>query len=103
LGRFAFPRFHDRPETRAIADDLPAHLLAVRHIGPRRARRLLDALGDDWERWVDAAPERVFATLRGIGPQQARAAADSWTASRTPLARSAPARPRRHRNPSHIG
>jgi hypothetical protein len=61
-----------------ITDDLPSILLAVRYIGPRRARRLLDALGDDWRDLLDTAPERVFRTLRGVGIVQARAAAQSW-------------------------
>jgi hypothetical protein len=53
-------------------------LLAVRDIGPRRAQRLLDALGDDWRDLVDLAPERVFGTLRGMGVARASAAARSW-------------------------
>jgi hypothetical protein len=65
---------------RAIASDLPPILLAVRHIGPRRARRLLDALGPEWRELLDLAPVRVFATLRGMGAARARAAADSWRA-----------------------
>ncbi len=50
----------------------------MRHIGPRRARRLIDGLGGDWRLWLDVAPARVFGTLRGIGPRQAAEAADSW-------------------------
>jgi hypothetical protein len=69
-----------------IADELPPVLLAVRYIGPRRGRRLLAALGADWRRLVDLAPERVFGTLRGVGPRQARIAAESWLA----LSRNAP-------------
>jgi NAD-dependent DNA ligase len=67
-------RGHDQP----IDEQIPDVLLAVRHIGPRRARRLIRAFGADWEALVDQAPERVFGTLRGIGPRQARAAAASW-------------------------
>lgn len=63
-----------------MSDDLPPALLAVRHIGPRRARRLIDAHGPDWRMWVDLAPERVFGTLRGVGPRQAADAARSWAA-----------------------
>jgi hypothetical protein len=59
-------------------EDLPNSLLAVRHIGPRRARRLIDALGSDWKLLLDRAPERVFGTLRGVGSRQARIAAESW-------------------------
>jgi hypothetical protein len=61
-----------------MADDLPPALLAVRHIGPRRARRLIDALGADWPRVGDVAPERVFGTLRCVGARQAADAAQSW-------------------------
>ena len=63
-----------------MAAELPPELLAVRHIGPRRARRLIDALGADWRAWVDLAPEWVFGTLRGVGPRQAADAAQSWSA-----------------------
>jgi hypothetical protein len=63
---------------RGIADDPPPMQLAVRHIGPSRAPRLLDALGDDWREVLDHAPTRVFGALRGVGPAQADAAASSW-------------------------
>ena len=66
------------PTVRPIADELPSMLLAVRHIGPRRARRLIDALGADWRWCVELAPERVFGTVRGIGAHQAQEAAESW-------------------------
>jgi hypothetical protein len=62
-----------------MTDDLPPELLAVRHIGPRRARRLIAALGADWRVWVDLAPQRVFATLRGVGPRQEAEAAKTWS------------------------
>src|SRR3954471_16244098 len=78
LGRFGFAVRAARDDDQPIADDLPASLLAVRHIGPRRARRLIDALGSEWEPLLNQAPERVFRTLRGIGPQQARASANAW-------------------------
>jgi hypothetical protein len=57
--------------------DLPPALLAVRHIGPRRAHGLIDALGHDWRVCVELAPESVFGTLRGVGPRQANEVADS--------------------------
>jgi hypothetical protein len=57
--------------------DLPPALLAVRHIGPRRHAGLIDALGHDWRVCVELAPERVFGTLRGVGPRQANEVADS--------------------------
>jgi hypothetical protein len=75
----------------------PKTLLAVVHIGPRRARRLVEGLGDEWEAIVDTDPERVFATLRGLGARRARSAAASWIALRTPGVSSADGRgdPRR--------
>jgi hypothetical protein len=53
-------------------------LLSVRHIGPRRAQRLIDGLGDRWVELIDADPERVFGTLRGMGRRRAGIAAASW-------------------------
>ena len=91
LGRAAVPAHSLRP----IAHDLPPDLLAVRHIGPRRARRLIDGLGEDWERLVDQNPQRVFGTLRGVGPVQAAAASESWaTRSSASAAGSIPPEPR---------
>jgi hypothetical protein len=55
-----------------MGEPVPKLLLSVMHIGPRRARRLVDALGDDWLPLLDANPERVFATLRGLGHRPAR-------------------------------
>src|SRR4051794_23626712 len=78
LGRFPSGHRVGRSYGRAIADEPPRVLLAVRHVGPRRARRLIDALGVDWRWAVELAPERVFGTVRGIGPRQAREAAESW-------------------------
>src|SRR5919206_3377370 len=63
-----------------MSSRLPAVLLRVRHIGPRRAQRLVDGLGWDWFALIDTDPERVFATLRGLGRRRARVAADSWRA-----------------------
>ena len=78
LGCFrCYPRCRGRDRAR-IADELPPALLNVCHIGPRRARRLIDALGSQGEALLDQAPERLFRTLRGIGPRQARASADAW-------------------------
>jgi hypothetical protein len=78
LGCFGFARGRGAGQAGVIADDPPPVLLAVAHIGPRRARRLIDGLGSDWRALLDEEPERVFATLRGVGPCQARAAATSW-------------------------
>jgi hypothetical protein len=66
------------PYGRPIDDEPPPILVAVRHIGPRRARRLILALGAEWRALVRLTPARVFGTLRGVGPRQAREAADSW-------------------------
>ena len=57
---------------------VPLMLLSVRHIGPRRAQRLVDGLGDRWAELIDADPERVFGTLRGMGMRRAGIAAASW-------------------------
>jgi hypothetical protein len=57
---------------------MPPMLLSVRYIGPRRAQRLVDGLGDRWVELIDADPERVFGTLRGMGRRRARIAAASW-------------------------
>jgi hypothetical protein len=62
----------------AVRQPVPDLLLSVTHIGPRRARRLVDGLGEDWLAALDADPERVFATLRGMGRRRARIAARSW-------------------------
>jgi hypothetical protein len=56
----------------------PSLLLSVRHIGPRRAERLVDGLGDRWADLIGADPERVFGTLRGMGRRRASIAAVSW-------------------------
>jgi hypothetical protein len=61
-----------------MSDALPESLTSIVHIGPRRARRLLDGLGAGWASTIDADPERVFATLRGMGRRRAREAADGW-------------------------
>ena len=60
---------------------------AIVQIGPRRARRLLDGLGAGWAATIDADPERVFATLRGMGRRRAREAADAWRLLRVVAAR----------------
>jgi helix-hairpin-helix protein len=78
LGRSGSGRRVAAEHAGPIPEKLPAALLAVRYIGPRRARRLIDALGSDWEALLNQAPVRVFGTLRGVGPRQARAAAQSW-------------------------
>jgi hypothetical protein len=61
-----------------MSDVSPELLTSIVHIGPRRARRLFDGLGAGWASTIDADPERVFATLRGMGRHRAREAADGW-------------------------
>jgi hypothetical protein len=59
---------------------------------------LVEGLGAEWEAILDADPERVFATLRGLGARRSKAAAESWIALRqAPTGRSARGRvhPRR--------
>jgi hypothetical protein len=69
-----------------MTEVLPELLLSVVHIGPRRARRLLDGLGHEWTSIIDADPERVFGTLRGMGRRRARDAARGWRHARTLVA-----------------
>jgi hypothetical protein len=66
----------------AVCEPLPKLLLSVTHIGPRRARRLVDGLGEDWLALIDADPERAFGTLRGMGSRRAQVAARSWRQAR---------------------
>jgi Helix-hairpin-helix domain len=65
-----------------VCEPLPELLLSVTHIGPRRARRLVDGLGEDWLALLDLDPERTFSTLRGMGRRRARIAARSWRRAR---------------------
>jgi hypothetical protein len=65
-----------------VCEPVPKLLLSVMHIGPRRARRLLDGLGSDWLALLDVDPERTFSTLRGMGSRRARVAARSWRRAR---------------------
>jgi exodeoxyribonuclease V alpha subunit len=59
-----------------------AYLTTLRHIGKARAERLVDQHGEEVLRAIAADPQRVFASLSGIGPDQAAAATESWHASR---------------------
>jgi hypothetical protein len=65
-----------------VSDVLPELLLSLPNIGPRRARRLLIGLGDEWTMIIDSDPERVFGTLRGLGQRRAKIAATSWATLR---------------------
>jgi hypothetical protein len=55
---------------------------------------LIDALGHEWEAIINAAPVRVFETLRGVGPTKARAAARSWEQGRGARASRGPSQTR---------
>ena len=59
-----------------------AYLTSLRHIGPARAKRLVDEHGEEVMQAIAADPAGVFGSLRGLTPQHAEAAADSWHASR---------------------
>ena len=59
-----------------------AYLTSLRHIGPARAERLVEAHGAGVLEAIAADPEGVFGALQGVTPEQAAAAADSWHASR---------------------
>jgi exodeoxyribonuclease V alpha subunit len=59
-----------------------AYLTTLRHIGPSRAKRLVDTHGADVLGAIAADPVGVFGALRGVSVNQAAAAAESWHASR---------------------
>lgn len=59
-----------------------AYLTTLRHIGPARAERLVDEHGEGVLQTIAANPQAVFAALRGVSPDQAAAATESWHASR---------------------
>jgi exodeoxyribonuclease V alpha subunit len=59
-----------------------AYLTTLRHIGPTRARRLVDEHGEGVLGAIAADPLGVFGSLRGVSADQAARAADSWSASR---------------------
>ena len=59
-----------------------AYLTTLRHIGPSRAERLVDEHGEGVLGAIAADPAGVFGSLRGVSPNQAAAAAESWHASR---------------------
>lgn len=59
-----------------------AYLTTLRHIGPARAERLIDAHGDRVLEVIAADPAGTFAGLRGLSTRQAGAAAESWNATR---------------------
>ena len=59
-----------------------AYLTTLRHIGPSRAKRLVDEHGEGVLGAIAADPVGVFASLRGVSADQAARAAESWSASR---------------------
>jgi exodeoxyribonuclease V alpha subunit len=59
-----------------------AYLTSLRHIGPARAERLVDEHGEGVLQAIAANPQSVFGSLRGVSPDQAAAATESWHASR---------------------
>ena len=59
-----------------------AYLTSLRHIGQKRAERLVDEHGEGVLQAIAANPEAVFGSLRGVSADQAAAATQSWYASR---------------------
>ncbi len=59
-----------------------AYLTSLRHIGQKRAERLVDEHGEGVLAAIAANPQAVFASLRGVSADQAAAATESWHASR---------------------
>jgi exodeoxyribonuclease V alpha subunit len=67
-----------RPLPPADADSLRALLVRVRHVGAKRAQRLMDRLGTGGLlETIDRDPPAAFA-VAGLGARQAREAASSW-------------------------
>ncbi len=67
------------PEDR---DGRIAYLTSLRHIGPVRAKLLVDEHGEEVMREIAADPAGVFGSLRGMTIPQVDAAVESWHASR---------------------
>ncbi len=59
-----------------------AYLTSLRHIGRRRAEKLVDTHGEEVLQVIAADPQRTFAALRGVSVDQAAAATQSWHESR---------------------
>jgi exodeoxyribonuclease V alpha subunit len=59
-----------------------AYLTSLRHIGQKRAERLVDEHGEEVLAKIAANPQGIFSSLRGVSGDQAAAAAESWHASR---------------------
>ncbi len=59
-----------------------AYLTSLRHIGPARAKRLVDEHGEGVMREIAADPAGVFGGLGGMSVGRVDAAVESWHASR---------------------
>lgn len=59
-----------------------AYLSSLRHIGKKRAERLVEAHGMEVLQVIAADPQRTFQALKGISVDQAAAATASWHESR---------------------
>ncbi len=59
-----------------------AYLSSLRHIGRKRAERLVDEHGEEVLRVIAADPQRTFQALKGVSVDQAAAATQSWHESR---------------------
>jgi exodeoxyribonuclease V alpha subunit len=59
-----------------------AYLTTLRHIGRKRAEKLVDEHGEGVLQAIAANPEAVFGSLKGVSADQAAAATQSWYASR---------------------
>jgi len=59
-----------------------AYLTSLRHIGPARARQLVDEHGEEVMQEIAANPTGVFASLGGMNVGKVDAAVESWHASR---------------------
>jgi len=59
-----------------------AYLSTLRHIGKKRAERLVDQHGEEVMQVIAADPQRTFQALKGVSVDQAAAATQSWHESR---------------------
>jgi exodeoxyribonuclease V alpha subunit len=59
-----------------------AYLSSLRHIGKKRAERLVDQHGEEVMGVIAADPQRTFQALKGVSVDQAAAATQSWHESR---------------------
>jgi exodeoxyribonuclease V alpha subunit len=59
-----------------------AYLTTLPHIGPARAKRLVEEHGEGVLQAIAADPEGVLGSLRGVTPSQAADAAEYWQESR---------------------